>query len=388
MLRVYRYRLYPTRAQDERMRWTCERLRELYNAALEERREAYRRQRASLSGYGQMTELRAVREARPEYADIHAHLLQDAVTRLDRAYQAFFRRIKSGERAGFPRFRGRGRYTSFTFKDAKNRNGVRLCADGKRLDLTGIGKVKIKLHRPLEGAIKQVTIATGGDGHWYACMCCDDVPRRPLPKNGRSVGIDVGITTFAALSDGSMVENPRYYERAQARLKRMQRIVTRRKRGSSSRCKAVVALRAVHDRISRTRLDFHHKVALAVVRRADRIAVEKLNVQGLARGRLAKQINDAAWAQFTRILESKAECAGREFVRVDPRGTSQRCSGCGTVVPKKLSVRVHACSECGLVLDRDENAARNIEALGHSVGGGLNSRPVETRSPCYAACGK
>lgn len=385
MLRVYRYRLYPTAAQDERMRWTCERLRELYNAALEERREAYRRQGATLSAYGQMSEIKTVREARPEYASIHVHLLQDALARLDRAYRAFFRRVKAGEKAGFPRFRGRGRYNSFTFKDAKNRNGAAFDPKHKRLRLAGIGEVKVKLHRKLDGVLKQVTITLGGDGHWYACMCCDGVPEQPLSTTGESVGVDVGIKIFAALSTGEQIENPRCYERAQAKLRRAQRRVARRKRGSNRRRKAVLLLRRQHDKVRRTRLDFHHKVALGLVRRFDSIAVEKLNIKGLARGMLAKQVQDAAWGGFVTILRGKAECAGREVWQVDPRGTSQRCSGCGAVVPKTLSVRIHSCPECGLVLDRDENAARNIHAAGHAVRGGLsNGRPVEPRSPALA----
>lgn len=385
MLRVYRYRLYPTRAQDARMRWTLERLRELYNAALEERREAYRRQGVSLSGYAQMAELREVRAVRDEYAGIHTHLLQDSITRLDRAFRAFFRRLKAGEKPGFPRFRGKGRYSTFTFKDARNRNGVRLCADGKRIDLTGIGKVKIKLHRPMQGRLKQVSITLGGDGHWYACMCCDDAPAEPLPATGASVGVDVGISAFATLSTGEQISNPRHYERAQAKLRRAQRVVSRRKRGSKRRRKSVVALRSLHDRIRRTRLDHHHKVALGLVRRFDSIAVERLNVRGLARGRLSKHVLDAAWAQFTTILASKAECAGRELVFVDPRGTSQVCSECGCEVPKALSVRVHECPHCGYIADRDHNAARNIHRLGHSRRGGVSDgSAVEPRSPHLA----
>ena len=382
MLHVYRYRLYPTAVQAETMRWTLDRLRELYNAALEERIGSYRKRGVTISGYSQMAELKAVRAERPEYTAIHVHLLQDALTRLDRAYRAFFRRIKAGRKPGFPRFKGRGRYSSFTFKDAKNRNGVAFDATQKRLRLTGIGEVKVKYHRPLEGTLKQVTVTLGGDGHWYACLCCDDVPTKPLQATGQSVGIDVGITTFAALSDGTMIENPRHYERTQATLRRKQRIVARRKRGSARRRKAVVSFRAHADRVRRTRQDFHHKTAANIVRRFDRIAVEDLNVAGLVRGCLAKQILDTAWAQFTSILESKAACAGREFVRVDPRGTSQRCSGCGAVVPKARSLRIHDCRACGLVLDRDENAARNIERLGHSRRGGtVDGSPEEPRSP-------
>ena len=202
-------------------------------------------------------------------------------------------------------------------------------------------------------------------------------------------GIDVGITTFAALSDGTMVDNPRPYEHAQRKLATAQRMVSRRKRGSSRRRKAVVLLAKQHDHVRRVRLDFHHKVALDIVRRFDDISVEKLNVRGLARTRLAKQVSDAAWAQFTTILASKAECAGREFIAVDPRGTSQECSRCGADVRKGLGVRVHNCPRCGLVESRDTNAAKNVKARGHRVRGGLlNGKPVEPRSPYLADCGR
>lgn len=381
MVRVYRYRLYPTRAQDVALRETLYRLRELYNACLQERRDSYRKFGVTISGYQQMAELREVRHLRPEYKAIHVHLLQDAITRLDRAYRAFFRRCKSGETPGFPRFKGRGRYRTFTFKDAKNRNGVRLIAGGKRVDLTGIGKVKVKLHRPIEGTVKQVSVSLNGDGHWYVAFACSDVSSVPLAATGKSIGIDVGITTFAALSNGEMVENPRPYESALRSLKTAQRQVSRRKRGSKRRRKAVVLLANHHDRVKRVRLDFHHKVARDIVDRFDSVAVEDLNIKGLARMRLAKQVHDAGWAQFISILASKAESAGRELIKVDPRGTSQVCSGCGCEVRKTLAVRVHDCPHCGLILDRDVNAAKNVHSRGHRDRGGLScGRPVEPRS--------
>jgi len=385
MVRVYRYRIYPTRAQDAALRETLERLRELYNAALQHRRDAYRKRGEGVSAYGQMRELAGVREVRPEYAEIHTHLLQDALTRLDRAYRAFFRRVKAGETPGFPRFKGRGRYRTFTFKDAANHNGVRLLAGGKRVKLAGIGNVKVKLHRPVGGRIKQASVSLDGDGHWYIAFACADVPARPLPPLDTSVGIDVGITTFAALSDGAMVDNPRPYEMAQRSLATAQRRVSRRKRGSKRRRKAVDLLAKQSARVQRVRLDFHHKTAHAIVQRFGSIAVEDLNIRGLARMRLAKQVHDAGWAQFTTILANKAESAGREFYRVDPRGTSQECSGCQERVPKGLRVRVHACPHCGLVLDRDVNAAVNVQARGHRVRGGASrKRPVESRSPFLA----
>lgn len=385
MVRVYRYRIYPTRAQDAALRETLERLRELYNAALQHRRDAYRKRGEGVSAYGQMRELAGVREVRPEYAEIHTHLLQDAITRLDRAYRAFFRRVKAGETPGFPRFKGRGRYRTFTFKDAANHNGVRLLAGGKRVKLAGIGNVKVKLHRPVGGRIKQASVSLDGDGHWYIAFACADVPARPLPPLDTSVGIDVGITTFAALSDGAMVDNPRPYEMAQRSLATAQRRVSRRKRGSKRRRKAVDLLAKQSARVQRVRLDFHHKTAHAIVQRFGSIAVEDLNIRGLARMRLAKQVHDAGWAQFTTILANKAESAGREFYRVDPRGTSQECSGCQERVPKGLRVRVHTCPHCGLVLDRDVNAAVNVQARGHRVRGGASrKRPVESRSPFLA----
>ena len=367
MVRVYRYRLYPTRGQDAAMREILYRLRELYNAALQERRDAYRLRGITLSAYDQMAELRDVRELRPEYAAIHTHLLQDVLTRLDRAMRAFFRRLKAGEKPGFPRFKGRDRYGTFTFKDAANHNGVRLAAGGKRVRLSGIGNVKIKLHRAIEGKIKQASVSLSGDGHWSIAFVCQDVPIKPLPATGATVGVDVGITTFAALSTGECIDNPRPYETAQRRLAAAQQRVARRKRRSKRRRKAVLLLAKHHDRVRRVRLDFHHKVASYIVHHFDSISVEKLNVLGLARSRLAKQVLDAAWAQFTTIVDGKAECAGRDFNAVDPRGTSQECSGCGAEVRKGLGVRVHRCPHCGLVLDRDVNAGINIDRRGQRL---------------------
>jgi putative transposase len=386
MVRVYRYRLYPSRAQHVVMLGILWLLRELYNAALQHRSDVYRRTGETVSAYTQMREIAGIREVRPEYQAIHTHLLQDAITRLDRAFSAFFRRCKAGDLPGYPRFKGRDRYRTFTFKDASHNNGVRLAAGGKRVKLAGVGNVKLKLHRPVEGRIKQASVTLSGDGHWYVAFACDGVQPNPLPATGASIGVDVGITTFAALSNGELVSNPRPYETAQQALGKAQRVVSRRKRGSHRRRKATRKLAKRHDKVSRVRLDFHHKTALDLVRRFDVIAVENLNVKGLAQMALAKQVHDAGWAQFTNIIRAKAEKAGREVVAVDPRGTSQECSGCGAVVKKGLGVRVHTCA-CGLVLDRDTNAAINIASRGHRLRGGLNA-PVEPRSPYLAVSGR
>ena len=382
---MYRYRLYPSRAQEVALHETLRRLRELYNAALQEWRDAYAKQRITVTAAMQEHQLKEVRAVRPEYGAIHVHLLQDALTRLDRARRAFFKRVKAGAKPGYPRFQGAGRYRTFTFKDCKTKTRW-LVAGGKRLSLAGVGNVKIKLHRPLEGTLKQVSVTLGSDGHWYAAMVCRDVPRKVLPGTGQHVGVDLGITTFAALSDGEEIESPRPYRAAQRRVASAQRAVSRkRNKRSLRRRKAVVQLGKLHAKVARVRRDFHCKVASDLVVQFDSIAVEDLNIKGLAGGMLAKHVHDAGWAQFIEILAGKAESAGRELIKVDPRGTSQECSRCGAVVPKALAVRVHACPACGLVIGRDHNSAVVVYRRGQRLRGGLSDGwPDEPRSPCLA----
>lgn len=369
------------------MALTLSLLRELYNAALEERIRA-RKAGRKLSVWDQKRELVEVRAVRPEYAAIHSHLLQNAIGRLDRSFRAFFTRCQIGAPRGYPRFKGKRRYNSFTFPDVVNNNGAKIVAGGKRVRLTGIGNVKVKLHRPIDGVARQATVSRRGDGHWYVTFTCDSPRPAPAEKVLDSVGIDVGVASFAALSNGETIANPRWFERAQNKLATAQRTAARRKRGSKRWSSAVDAVRRQHDRVRRTRLDFHHKTAAGIVGRFGIITVESLNVHGMGRGRLAKQIHDAAWAKFISILASKAESAGREFIKVDPRGTSQECSGCGAKVPKSLGVRVHSCPHCGLVLDRDVNAAKNILSRGHRDRGGVSCKRLdEPRSPTDASDG-
>lgn len=374
MIRVYRYRMYPTDPQEIVLRETMRLLRHLYNGALQERRDAWRKQGRNISAYEQMASLKEVRANDPEYARVHVHLLQDVVSRLDHAYQAFFRRVKSGETPGFPRFKGYGRYRTFTFKDAANRNGARLTKDGKRVHLHGIGDVKLKQHRPMDGRLKRVSVTLDGDGHWYVSFVCDCVPHELLPPTDKSVGIDVGISTFAAFSDGTMIENPRFLETEQKRIARKQRQVAGRVRGSKRRKKTVAELAKQHRRIARKREQFHHETAKAIVQKYDEIAIEDLSVKGLAKGMLGKQVHDVGWAQFATILSLKAESAGRGFHRVDARNTSQLCSACGTEVRKGLHVRVHRCPICGYTEDRDINAARNIEQRASKAGAQPSAR--------------
>ncbi|HKB48410.1 MAG TPA: transposase, partial [Ktedonobacterales bacterium] len=222
---------------------------------------------------------------------------------------------------------------------------------------------------PLEGTPKTVTISREADG-WYTSISCAEVPTEPLPLTGQETGIDVGLKVFIITANGEVVENPRHYRKAEKQVAKAQRRISRRKKGSTRRKKAVALLRRKHQTIQRQRRDFHHKVALALLRRYDVISLEDLQVRNMARNHyLAKSISDASWGQFRTILTFKAACAGKWVIAVPPAFTSQDCSGCGERVPKSLSVRTHVCPSCGLVMDRDENAARNIQWAGQALWG-------------------
>ena len=365
--KTYQYKLKPTPVQErelERVLWAC---RTLYNVALEQRITAWQRRRVSVSRYQQEAELKDIRAAFPEYAGIHSHVLQDALARLDKTYQAFFRRLQRGEKAGFPRFKPATRYTSFTYKEYGN--GATL--DNGFLVLSKIGRIAMRWSRPIEGAPKTVTISREADG-WYVCLSCADVPTQPLPATGQETGIDLGIEAFATLSDGTRIFNPGWYRKAERALKTAQRRVSRRKRGSNRRRKAVTLLAKAHQTVRRQRRDFHHKTALALVRENDTIYHEALQPANMVKNHhLAKSITDAGWGAFLIILTDKAVCAGRRIVAVNPAFTSQRCSGCGALAQKGLSVRWHSCPECGTSLHRDHNAAKNIERAGQALRGGV-----------------
>jgi putative transposase len=287
------------------------------------------------------------------------------LARLDKTYQAFFRRVRDGQTSGFPRFQGLNRYHSFTYKEYGN--GARL--DNGFLVLSKIGRVALRWSHPLDGVPKTVTVSKEVDG-WYVCFSCGDVPVHPLAPTGQETGIDLGLESFATLSDGTMIHNPRCYRRAERRLKTAQRKVARRKKGSNRRKKAIKLLAKAHQKVRRQRQDFQYKAALCLVRDYDTIYHEDLQVTNMLKNHhLAKSIADAGWSGFLSILAFKAACAGKRVVAVNPAYTSQTCSGCGAVVSKGLSVRWHSCPDCGTSLHRDHNAAKNIEGLGQSLRG-------------------
>ena len=362
-LRAFKYRISPTKPQLALLEMTLILCQRLYNGMLEERRGAYRKAGKSLTAYDQMKSLPEVKAALPEYTGVNAQVLQDVAKRLDKAYKGFFRRVKAGQKAGFPRFRSRDRYDSFTYPQP-SQNSV--TGDGRRVYLPKIGNVRIKLHRPFGGKLKTLGVKREGR-EWYAVLTCEVPKAEPLPSTESSVGIDLGVSHLAITSDGEFVDNPRFLRSAQKRFRVAQRSLSRKKRGSNRRKKAKAAVARLHLKVKRQRDDLHHKVALKLVREHDLIAHEALNITGLARTRMARSVLDAGWAGLLDKLTSKAEWAGRQLVGVNPDYTSQDCHTCGFREKHALSVREFTCKGCGAILHRDVNAAMNILGKGLAI---------------------
>ena len=362
MRKSFLYRLYPNEIQAEKLDSLLNIARELYNSCLQERRDAYKMQGESLNYYDQANELKELRQVIPEVAMLNYSATQDMLRRLDKSFKAFFRRIKSGDNPGYPRFKGRDRFNSITFPTYGD--GIKL--KNNRLYVQNVGMLKLKLHRSLEGQIKTVTLKRICD-KWYAVFS-NAVEIEPLPISDKLVGIDVGIESFAVTSDGEFIENPHYLKASLRKLRVAQRSVARKKRDGSNRRKAVKLLAKQHLKVRNQRQDFQHKVARQMVDAYGLIAVEDLRINNLVRNHhLAQSISDAGWGNFLNLLSYKAEWAGRKFVKVNPNGTSQVCSACGLNVPKDLSVRIHHCPNCGISLHRDFNSALNILRLGRSL---------------------
>jgi putative transposase len=358
--KTFKYRLYPTKKQAALLDEQLAEARRLYNAALAERRYAWKMRKTAITCYQQVNQLKDIRAA-GDLALANFNSCTNVLRRVDKTFQAFFRRVKAGKIAGYPRFKPQSRFHSYTFP--LYGNGCKL-RENKRLYIMGVGELKVKLHREVSGCIKTVTL-TKTCGKWYvgfSVMISDPVP---LAATGNVTGIDVGITSFAVLSDGTSIKNPRYYEAAQTKLRRLQRKVSRRKKTSNRRKKAVQHVARVHRHIKNQRRDFHHQVAKKLIDQYDVIAHENLNIKGLARSIVAKPIADVGWGRFLTILSDKAAEAGREIIRVNANGTSQRCI-CGAPVPKTLKDRWHHCPSCQLSVPRDQAAALEILRLGLS----------------------
>jgi putative transposase len=380
MRKTFKYRLYPTKGQRTQLQHILDTSRWVYNKTLEVRRDAWQDEQKSLTQYDTNKLLTGWRREDPWLASGHAQVQQEAQKRVDLAFRAFFRRVKAAEpparrngdarKPGYPRFKGRHRYDSFTYPQPKG--NFRLLDNG-RLRLSKVGDVKIKLHRPVEGKVKTLTIRRDAVGNWYACFSCEVEPT-PLPPTDRMTGVDAGLTHFATLSTGEHIPNPRFFRQDEKALAKAQRRLSACQEGTPEYRKLIRVVQHIHKRIANRRRDFAHKVSRRLVNAFQFIALEDLDIQEMQKGNhrgMNKSIADVAWGQLGRYTSFKAEEAGRTVVRVDPRGTTQECSGCGEIVHKDLSVRVHQCPHCGLVLDRDENAALNILARGLACVGSI-----------------
>jgi putative transposase len=361
MLKSYKYRVYPSKAQSLLLEQTLETCRRWYNTCLAERKEAYENEQRSVGKFEQLRKVKELKRSDPYAANVHSHILQVVVQDLDKAFRSFFRRVKGGEKAGYPRFKGRNRFDSFGLKEYGN--GFKV--DGRRLKLSGMGRLRVRWHRPIEGTIKTVRICRQA-GKWYASFACE-VMEQPLRPTGRSVGVDVGVHHLIATSENEIVDNPRWVRNAQARLRTLQRKVSRRTLGGSNRRKAVFALQCQHENISNSRKDFLNKVAHSLITRYDLIALEDLKINGMVHARhLSKSILDAGWGYLKLRLADKAVEAGRQFILVNPSYTSKTCSACGALFADlSLADRWVECS-CGLSIDRDVNAALNILWVGQT----------------------
>lgn len=355
-MKAFKFRLYPTVAQARELNTQINEACRLYNAALEERAAAWKKG-IRVGFYQQCAQLKDIRAA-GDLGISSYRVASEVLWRVDRSFQSFFRRIKAGGSPGYPRFRSARRYDSITFEVG---HGARLFAGDVRLH--GVGSVRFLAHREVEGEPKTAIIKREA-GRWYVIVVAD-TPAELLPETRRAVGVDVGLASFAVYSTGEAVEAPRLLRAGERRLRIAQRRVARRVKGSKGRRKAIQLLQRAHAHVRDQRRDFHHKVSRDLVNHFDLIAVEDLQVRNMVRARpFAKSISDAGWSSFRRILTDKAANAGRVVVAVNPSGTSQACSGCGALVSKRLSERTHACPHCGLTLDRDHNAARNILEAG------------------------
>ncbi|NEO78004.1 transposase [Moorena sp. SIO4G3] len=394
MRSAYQYRLRLTKSQAAKIDKWLDMLRHQYNFLLADRFNWFEQNRCSVNScpivchlpelrnnpdyFSQKRTLPQLKKDRPWYSDIHAHVLQDCVKRVDLAFKRFLKGDANGKKSGKPRFKEKNRYKSFTFPSL-SKNPI----NGNVLTLPKFGKVKMIYHRSIpEGfKIKTATITRKADGYYVTLSLQDDTVPEVIPIDSVSnpIGIDMGLKSFLVKSDGSEVPIPHCYRKAQKRLKKIQKAVSRSKKGSNNRKKAVSKLGKAYKKVADTRKDFHFKTAKELLGDHDLVAHEKLNIKGLARTKLAKSVLDAGWGQFLSILATKAENAGLLTKAVNPRNTSQNCSNCGKKVPKELKDRIHSCPHCGFTADRDVNAAMNI--LNLAVGRPVTSKACRVTEP-------
>jgi putative transposase len=330
----------------------------LYNELLSQRKLAYEELDISLTKYQQLMFLPELKKEQIGLDQIHSQVLQNVVDRLDKSFKNFFRRCKTGEKPGFPRFRGKHRYDSFCFPQSG------FVIVGNELRLSKIGHIRIKMHRPIQGEVKTCTLRRNAAGSWDVSLSCE-VKIKALPPVEKSVGIDMGISKFAVFSDGKEIANPRFFQKEEKALAKAQRRLSKTEKKTKERRKRGKAVARIHERIRNKRKDFCHKESRKIINEYQYICVEDLDVRKMIEGsHLAKSITDASWKQFHQFLAYKAVEAGRKLGVVNPAYTTQMCYKCKNIEMKKLSEREHRCSKCGYEATRDFNAAQNIMALG------------------------
>jgi putative transposase len=362
--RIYKYRLYPTKAQEQELLHQIELCRQLYNKALWWREGAWRREKQFVTRKEQVHALVQLKRDRPEYANISPGILENVIKRIDLAFQSFFRRCKIGEKPGYPRSKGPDWYKSITVTRSrefklKHKPGERF----GRLSFKGLSNVRVRMHRelPEDANVRRVMVKREANGYWYALFGWDKEAPEVTTDNENAIGIDLGLNNFVATSEGETVASPKHLRRSERKLAKAQRSLSRKRKSSNRRKKARQRVAKIHAKIRDQRKDFLHNASRRLVDNHSQVALEKLTVHNMVKNKhLAKSISDSGWAEFVQMLLYKAESAGKEVILVAPKNTSQACSSCGEIVKKSLSVRTHRCTSCGLVLDRDVNAAINI----------------------------
>jgi len=361
--KTFRYRLEPNAHERQLFARFAGCCRFVFNQGLAARKASYDAEGVTLSYADQCKALPDMKKAEETawLGEIHSQVLQQALKDLQAAYDHFFRRVKNGEPPGFPRFKKKGQKDSFRYPQ-----GVKV--KGGRVYLPKIGWVQYRDSRPIEGEILQANIKREGE-HWFISLACELELPDPAPvaiTEERAVGIDVGLKSFAVLSDGSEIENPRFLKSALAKLKQAQRHLSRKTKWSSNWRRQVAKVAKLHINVKNSRKDFAHKVSSAIVKNHDVIAVEDLNIKGMVKNRhLSRAISDVGWGLFLDMLKYKAAWAGKHFVLIGRfEASSKTCSTCRVKKPMPLSVRTYACGGCGMVMDRDWNASLNIRAAG------------------------
>jgi len=381
MFKRYQFRIYPTKSQEKHLRSVLLSCCNLYNYFLKQRIKTYKETGKGTTKFKQQKELTQLKKKSNNLKSINAQVLQEVTVRLDKAYQNFFRRVKEGlEKPGFPRFRNVKRYNSLTYPQ---NNGSWKSAGTNKIKLSGLGIIKIINSRSLQGLPKTCTVKRNKLGQWFVSISCVDVPKNPLPKTNKKVGIDLGITHYMTLSNDTKIEKENFLKKEENHLKNLQRKFSKEKKGTLLRRKFGKWICKIHNDVGNKKKDFFFKTANQLVKNYDVIYMEDLNIKNMLKKEkkdgkrsLRRNIQIASWNQFQSILSYKAEEADKRLVLIDPRNTSKECSSCGNVkISLPLKTRIYFCTKCGLKLDRDFNASLNIKRLGSQSSSVLMNAP-------------